>query len=70
MPTKNDIKDFLQGVIQKQETRPATSTSAGLMSAADKAKLDNIQFDFDSGTLRFFTSKGILTFTATGRDSN
>ncbi len=69
MPTKNDIKDYVRGVIQKHDTRLATPTNAGLMSTADKIKLDNIQFDFESGTLRLFTSKGILTFTATGRDS-
>ena len=70
MAFKAEIKDYLQAAFKKQEKRPATNTRAGLMSAADKAKLDNIQFDFDSGTLRFFTSKGILTFTADGRNSN
>ena len=69
MPNKNDIKDYVRDVFQKQDTRLATHTSAGLMSAADKIKLDNIQFDFESGTLSVFSSKGILTFTATGRDS-
>lgn len=46
MPTKNDIKDYVRDVIQKHDSRLATTTSAGLMSAADKIKLDNIQFDF------------------------
>ena len=68
MATNDQIKDFLQGALKRQET--ATPQRAGLMSAADKAKLDNIQFDFENGTLRFFTSKGILTFTADGRDSS
>lgn len=63
MPSKDQIKDFLHDVRKTQDTRLANHSKAGLMSAADKVKLDNIQFDFESGTLRFFTSKGILTFT-------
>ena len=59
MPTKNDIKDYLREIQKKQDSRLATHTSAGLMSAADKIKLDNIQFDFESGTLSVFSSKGI-----------
>ena len=30
--------------------------------AADKIKLDNMQVDYESGTLSILTSKGILTF--------
>ena len=64
MPTKNQIKDFLHDARKKQDSRLATQSSAGLMSAADKVKLDNIQVDFENGTLSILTSKGILTFAA------
>ena len=58
------IKDMLRGVINEQEKHLASSTSAGLMSAADKIKLDNFHVNFDSGTLSILTPKGILTFAA------
>ena len=64
MATNDQIKDLLRGVIDEQEKHLASSTSAGLMSAADKIKLDNIHVDFDSGTLSILTPKGILTFAA------
>ena len=64
MPTKNQIKNCLHDVRKKQDSRLATQSSAGLMSAADKVKLDNIQVDFDNDTLSILTSKGILTFAA------
>lgn len=64
MASNAQIKDFLHDVFKEQETHLATQTSAGLMSAADKVKLDNIQVDFENGTLSIFTSKGILTFAA------
>ena len=64
MPNKEQTKKFLRAIREEQDTRLATNTSAGLMSAADKIKLDNIQVDFESGTLSILTSKGILTFAA------
>ena len=64
MPNKEQTKKFLRAIREEQDTRLATNTSAGLMSAADKIKLDNIQVDFDSGTLSILTPKGILTFAA------
>ena len=64
MATNDHIKNLLRGVINEQEKHLASSQCAGLMSAADKIKLDNIQFDFDSGTLSILTPKGILTFAA------
>ena len=64
MATNDQIKDYLREIQKVQDSRLATQTSAGLMSAADKSKLDNIQVDFDSGTLSILTPKGILTFAA------
>ena len=64
MATNDQIKDYLRNIQKVQDNRLATQTSAGLMSAADKIKLDNIQVDFESGTLSILTSKGILTFAA------
>ncbi|MBQ3451037.1 MAG: hypothetical protein IJG32_02085 [Selenomonadaceae bacterium] len=64
MPSKEETKNLLRSLVKELESRPASQTSAGLMSAADKIKLDNIQFDFESGTLSFLTPKGILTFAA------
>ena len=64
MATNDQIKDFLREIQKVQDSRLASQTSAGLMSAADKIKLDNIQVDFDSGTLSILTPKGILTFAA------
>ena len=64
MPNKEETKKFLRAFREEQDTRLATNTSAGLMSAADKIKLDNIQVDFESGTLSILTPKGILTFAA------
>ena len=64
MATNSEIKKFLQEFRKEQDNRLATQSSAGFMSAADKFKLDSIQFDFDNGTLSIFTPKGILTFAA------
>ena len=64
MATNDQIKDYLREIQKVQDSRLATQTSAGLMSAADKIKLDNIQVDFESGTLSILTPKGILTFAA------
>lgn len=64
MATNDQIKNLLRSVVKEQNSRLASSTSAGLMSAADKIKLDNIQVDFDSGTLSILTPRGILTFAA------
>ena len=64
MATNDHIKNLLRGVINEQEKHLASSQSAGLMSAADKIKLDNFHVDFDSGTLSILTPKGILTFAA------
>lgn len=64
MATNDQIKDYLRNIQKMQDSRLATQMSAGLMSAADKVKLDNIQVDFESGTLSILTSKGILTFAA------
>lgn len=64
MPSKEETKKLLHAFREELDSRLASSTSAGLMSAADKVKLDNIQFDFESGTLSFLTPKGILTFAA------
>ena len=43
---------------KEQDKRLATQSSAGLMSAADKKKLDNFQAD------SIFSSKKILSFAA------
>ena len=64
MATNSQIKDYLQAIRKEQDNRLASHSSAGLMSAADKFKLDSIHFDFENGTLSVFTSKGILTFAA------
>ena len=58
--TKEDaeIKKFLQDFRKEQDKRLATQSSAGLMSAADKKKLDNFQAD------SIFSSKKILSFAA------
>lgn len=39
------------------------------MSAADKAKLDSITFDFERGTLTVVNNGTSLTFTAVKEDS-
>ena len=64
MATNEQIKKLLRGVVKKQESCLASSTNAGLMSAADKIKLDNIQVDFDSGTLSILTPRGVMAFAA------
>ena len=64
MANNDQIKELLQMFRKEQDNRLASHSSAGLMSAADKIKLDNIQVNFDNGTLSVFTSKGILTFAA------
>ena len=64
MANNDQIKELLQMFRKEQDNRLASQSSAGLMSAADKIKLDNIQVNFDNGTLSVFTSKGILTFAA------
>ena len=63
MASNEQIKNLLRSYRIEQDNRLATSVKAGLMSAADKVKLDNMQIDFESGTLYILTSKGILTFT-------
>ena len=70
MATNDQIKDFLREIQKVQDSRLASQTSAGLMSAADKIKLDNIHVDFDSGTLSILTPKGILTFAAIRGNNN
>ena len=62
MATNEQIKDLLRSFRIEQDSRLATNACSGLMSAADKIKLDNMQVDYESGTLSILTSKGILTF--------
>ena len=62
MATNEQIKDLLRSFRIEQDSRLATQNGSGLMSAADKIKLDNMQVDYESGTLSILTSKGILTF--------
>lgn len=62
MATNEQIKDLLRSFRIEQDSRLATHSGAGLMSAEDKVKLDNMQVDFDNGTLSILTPKGILTF--------
>lgn len=56
MPTKEHIKSFIRQVRARQDER--------YMSAADKAKLDSINFDFERGTLTVVSNGVTLTFAA------
>jgi hypothetical protein len=73
MATPVHITTFIQRVRKKIEEREhsrlATSLQAGHMSAADKAKLDSITFDFERGTLTVVNNGTSLTFTAVKEDS-
>ena len=68
MPKSHDIKNFMRQVRKRQDERLsnqlATQDKAGVMSAADKIKLDMIQFDFERGTLSVVTDTVTLTFAA------
>ena len=68
MPKSHDIKNFMRQVRKRQDERLsnqlATHDKAGVMSAADKIKLDMIQFDFERGTLSVVTDTVTLTFAA------
>lgn len=60
------LKDYFRKVVPNEnegwvELPLATSTQDGLMSAADKAKMNNLSID---GNLKFTYANGILTITA------
>ena len=47
---------------EKETLARLTKEQNSSFDAADKIKLDNMQVDYESGTLSILTSKGILTF--------
>lgn len=73
MATPVHITAFINRVRKKIEEREharlATSSQAGHMSAADKAKLDSITFDFERGTLTVVSNSTTLTFASVKEDS-
>lgn len=68
MATPEQITPFIKRVRKKIEERAAqrlaTSSQAGLMSVADKVKLDSISIDFERGTLTVVNNGVTLTFAA------
>ena len=58
------LKRIRKNIEQRVFARLATNSAAGVMSAADKAKLDSITFDFDRGTLTVVSNGVTLTFAA------
>lgn len=64
MPNSMQIKSLIRQVRERQNDNTATIYKNGMMSAADKVKLDAIRFDFERGTLSVVTDNVTLTFAA------